>query len=183
STMNDKHLSDHELDHYVEKELDDRARVQADEHLANCERCRSLLTRELFLSVALRAVPREQPPSDFAVRIGNAAQARVLQQRLQRARMPFITVATFFSLLLLLWFGFQMAIAFVDNGTFEILSLLSGQPDLFSTFFVDGLWALLEALPLGEIVLTLFALFTVIVLAEQWVETVRPPRVAQFRKQ
>ena len=105
-----------------------------------------------------------------------------MQQRLQRARMPFITVATFFSLLLLLWFGFQMVIAFVDNGTFEILSLLSGRPDLFSTFFGDALWALLEALPLGEIVLTLFALFTVIVLAEQWVETVRPPRVAQLEK-
>ena len=180
--MNDKHLSEHELDRYFEKELDERARVQAEEHLANCEHCRGLLAREQLLSTALRARPREQPPRDLAVRIGKAAQALAAQEQLQRARMPFITIATCFSLLLLLWFGFQMVIAFIDNGTFEILSLLSGQPDLLSTFFSEGLWALLEALPLGEIVLTLFALFTVIVLAEQWVETVRPPRVAQFKK-
>jgi hypothetical protein len=91
--------------------------------------------------------------------------------------MPFITIATFFSLLLLIWFGFQMVIAFIDNGTFEILSVFSGQPELLSAFYTDALWALLEALPLGEIALTLFALFTVIVLAEQWVETVRPHAV------
>ena len=180
--MNDKHLSDDELDHYVEKELDDRARAQIEEHLETCAQCRGLLDREQRLSAALRELPREQGPSELAVRIGNAAQARVLQERLKRARMPFITVATFFSLLLLFWFGFQMVIAFIDNGTFEILSVFSGQPDLFSTFFTDAMWALLEALPLGEIVLTLFALFTVIVLAEQWVETVRPPRLAQIKR-
>lgn len=180
--MNDQHLSDHDLDHYVEKELDDRALSQIEEHLGTCVQCRALMDREQRLSAALRELPREQSPRDLAMRIGNAAQARVLQERLKRARMPFITVATFFSLLLLFWFGFQMVIAFIDNGTFEILSVFSGQPDLFSTFFTDALWALLEALPLGEIVLTLFALFTVIVLAEQWVETVRPPRLAQAKR-
>ena len=181
--MNDKHLSDLELDHYVEKELDDRARAPIEQHLLICAQCRGLLAREQRLSADLRAQPREEPPRDLAVRIANAVQARVLQERLRRARMPFITVATFFSLLLLFWFGFQMVIALIDNGTFEILSLLSAQPDLFSTFFADDLWAILEALPLGEIVLTLFALFTVIVLAEQWVDTVRPPHVAQLKKQ
>jgi predicted anti-sigma-YlaC factor YlaD len=172
--MNDQHLSDRQLDQYGEKDLDERARTQLEHHLENCVQCRSLVDREHRLIAVLRELPREELPRDLVVRIGNAAQARLSQERLKRARMPFITVATFFSLLLLFWFGFQMVIAFVDNGTFEILSVFSGQPDLFSTFFTDALWALLEALPLGEIVLTLFALFTVIVLAEQWVDTVRP---------
>ena len=180
--MNDEHLTHYDLEHYVEKELDDHARAEMEGHLANCAQCRGTLGREQQLIVALRSQPRVEPPRDLAVRIGNAAQAHVMQERLRRARMPFITVATFFSLLLLFWFGFQMVIAFIDNGTFEILSLLGGQPDLFSSFFADALWAIVEALPLGEIVLTLFALFTVIVLAEQWVDTVRPPRLAQPKR-
>lgn len=172
--MNDKHLSDYEVSHYVEKDLDERTRTQIDEHVQNCAQCRGLLEREQRLTLALRELPRVELPRDLPTRIGSAAQARLVQERLKRARMPFITVATFFSLLLLFWFGFQMVIALIDNGTLEILSVFSGQPDLFPAFFTDAIWALLEALPLGEIVLTLFALFTVIVLAEQWVETVRP---------
>ena len=180
--MNDKHLTANALDLYVEKELDDDARTQIEEHLTKCVRCRRRLARDQWLGGALQAMPRAEPPRDLAARIGSAVQAQVLQERLQRSRLPFIVTATFFSLLLLVWFGFQMVIAFVDNGTFELLLLLSGRPDLFSAYFVDSLWALIEALPLGEIVLTLFALFTVIVLAEQWVDTIRPPRVAQLRK-
>lgn len=180
--MNDKHLTANELDLYAEKGLDDRARVQIEEHLVDCARCRARLARDQRLSAALQALPRDEPSRDLALRIGAAAQAQVLQDQLRRSRMPFIVVATFFSLLLLLWFGFQMVVAFIDNGTFELLSLLSGRPDLFSAYFTDSLWALIEALPLGEIVLTLFAMFTVIVLAEQWVDTIRPPRIAQFKK-
>lgn len=172
--MNDMHLSDRELDQYVEKDIDDHARAQLEQHLNQCAQCRDLLDREQRLIAALRELPHEESPRDLVARIGTAAQVRLSQDRLKRARMPFITIATFFSLLLLFWFGFQMVFAFIDNGTFEMLSVFSGQPELFSTFFTDALWALLEGLPLGEIALTLFALFTVIVLAEQWVETVRP---------
>ena len=172
--MKDKHLSDRELDQYVERDIEDPARTQIEQHLEHCSQCRGLLDRERRLVAALRELPREESPRELVGRIGNAAQARLVQERLKRARMPFITIATFFSLLLLIWFGFQMIIAFIDNGTFEILSVFSGQPELLSAFYTDALWALLEALPLGEIALTLFALFTVIVLAEQWVETVRP---------
>jgi hypothetical protein len=180
--MNDKHLTANELDLYLEKELDDRARVQIEEHLASCARCRARLARDQRLSTALQALPRDEPPRDLVARIGSAGQAQVLQDRLQRSRMPFITVATFFSLLLLLWFGFQMIIAFEDNGTLEFLSILGGRPDLFSSYFIDSVWALIETLPLGEIVLTLFALFTVIVLAEQWLDTIRSPHIAQLKK-
>ncbi len=173
--MSERHLDADELNLYVEKELEGDARVDAEMHLANCALCRGRVAREERLSDALRATPRQEPPRDLAARIDSAAQIQVVQEQLRRSRMPFIGVATLFSLVLLVWFGFQMVIALQENGTLDFLSLLSDRPDVFSAYSVDAIWALIEAIPLGEIALTLFALFTVIVLAQQWVEMIRPP--------
>lgn len=173
--MSERHLNADELNLYVEKELEERARGDVEKHLAACALCRGRVAREERLSGALRATPRREPPRDLAARIDSAAQMQVAQEQLRRSRLPFIGVATFFSVVLLVWFGFQMVIALEENGTFDFLWLLSDRPDVFSAYSVDAVWALIEAVPLGEIALTLFALFTVIVLAQQWVETVRPP--------
>jgi predicted anti-sigma-YlaC factor YlaD len=172
--MNNRHLTADILDAYLEQELDAPARVQAAEHLARCALCRRRLAREEELNRALHALPRREPSPELAARIGRAAETRVLQER-RRSRMPFIGAAAFFSILLLVWFGVQLALAFEENATFDLLSVLTTRPDLFSAYSTDAIWAVIEALPLGEIVLTLFALFTAIVLVGQWLETVRPP--------
>ncbi len=172
--MNDRHLTANEIDLYVEKDLDDRAHTDMEEHLAGCALCRGREAREQRLSSALQTVPRQEPPLDLAARIDSAVEVSVFQERLRRARMPFISVATCFSVLLMVWFAFQMVIALEENATLDFVSLVSERPDVFSAYSVDAVWALIEALPLGEIALTLFALFTVIVLAQQWVDTMRP---------
>ncbi len=172
--MNDTHLTSDELELFAENEMDARTRVEIEKHVSECAMCRGNLAREQSLSRALRVLPRQEPPHDLSARIGSAAQIHRVQEKLRRARMPFILVATGFSLLLLAWFTFQMVIALEDNGTLYLVSLLTSRPDVISAFAVDAVWAVIEALPLGEIVLTLFALFTVIVLAQQWIETVRP---------
>ncbi len=173
--MNDKHITASELDLYVENELTAPARAEMEAHLATCATCRAQVAFDQEMSRALRVLPRQEPPRDLAARIDSAVQVRVAQDQLRRARMPFIFAATVFSALLLVWFGFQLAVAFQVNGTFDFVSLLTSRPDIFSTDSIDAIWALIDAVPIGEIVLTLFALFTVIVLAQQWVETIRPP--------
>ncbi len=172
--MNDTHLTPDELELFAENEMDARTRVEIEKHVSECAMCRGNLEREQSLSRALRVLPRREPPHDLSARIGSAVQIHRVQEKLRRARMPFILVATGFSLLLLAWFTFQLVIALEDNGTLYLVSLLTSRPDVISAFAVDAVWAVIEALPLGEIVLTLFALFTVIVLAQQWIETVRP---------
>jgi predicted anti-sigma-YlaC factor YlaD len=172
--MSDKHLTGDELDLYIEKELDDQARAEIERHLTDCAQCRGRLARDRRMNRALQTLPRQDPPRDLAARISSAVEVQVLQDKLRRSRMPFIFMATIFSLLLLIWFGFQMVIAFEENATLDFLSLLMDRPDIVSAYSIDAVWAVIEALPLGEIALTLFALFTVIVLAQQWVDTVRP---------
>ena len=172
--MSDGHLDADDLNLYIDKELEQGARSRLDKHLANCALCRGRVAREERLSRALRATPRAEPPRDLAARISSAVQVHTVQEQLRRSRMPFIGVAMFFSVLLFVWFGFQMIVALADNGTLDFLWLLSNRPDVFSAYSVDAVWALVEAVPLGEIALTLFALFTVIVLAQQWIDTIRP---------
>ncbi len=172
--MNDRHLTANEIDLYVEKDLGDRARTDTEGHLAGCALCRGRVARDQRLSSALQTVPRQEPPRELAARISSAVEAHVFQEQLRRSRMPFIAVAMCFSLLLTVWFAFQMVIALEENATLDFVSLVTDRPDVFSAYSVDAVWALIEALPLGEIALTLFALFTVIVLAQQWVDTIRP---------
>jgi len=173
--MSDKHLSADELDLYIEKELDEQARAELERHLADCAPCRGRFARNQRMDRALQTLPHQEPPHDLAVRIGSAVQVQVIQDRLRRSRMPFISMATIFSLLLMMWFGLQMVIALEENGTLDFLWLMRDRPDVVSAYSIDAVWALIEAVPLGEIALTLFALFTVIVLAQQWVDTIRPP--------
>ncbi|MDE3088109.1 MAG: zf-HC2 domain-containing protein [Chloroflexota bacterium] len=180
--MGAEHLKTSDLERYAEKTLDDRARAEVEKHLTECAGCRARLTRERQIEGTLRTLPRREPPRDLAARIGSAVELQVFQARLRRARLPFIVGAMCFSVLLMLWFGFQMIIALDENGTLDFFSILSSRPDVLSAYSVDAIWALIETLPLGEIVLTLFALFTVIVLAQQWVDTLRPRAPGQLRR-
>ena len=181
--MNDRHLTLDDLESYLDAEWDQRARARVEEHLAECAHCRARLARERELSRALSTMPRRDPPRELAARIGSAASARVFQERLRRSRLPFIGAATFFSAVFLLWFAFQMVIAFQNNGTLDLITVLTARPDLFSLYSTDAIWAVIEALPLGEITLTLFALFTVIVLAQQWVDAIRPDQVLGLKEE
>ncbi|MCI0475434.1 MAG: hypothetical protein L0Y55_04250, partial [Anaerolineales bacterium] len=62
----------------------------------------------------------------------------------------------------------------------DFWAVLTSYSDLFSTDWLDTLIALVEAVPLTEVVLTLCALLTVGVLAQQLVDSLRP-RAMQFK--
>lgn len=177
--MMDQHLTANAVDLYLEQGVDDRASL--DEHLAACALCRGRIARDQRIEGALRALPRENPPRDLTARITAAIELRVAQEQARQERLPFIAAATFFSVLLALWFGFEMLVAFQENGALDFFALISSHPEVFSAYSSDALFALIESVPISEIVLTLFALLTVVVLAQQWADAVQP-RVSFYRK-
>ncbi|MEW5721217.1 MAG: zf-HC2 domain-containing protein, partial [Chloroflexota bacterium] len=62
----DEHLTTPEIEQYGEKELGDARRAELDQHLAACSTCRARVARANRMNVALRALPRAQPPGELA---------------------------------------------------------------------------------------------------------------------
>ncbi|MBM3130472.1 MAG: hypothetical protein FJ009_17820 [Chloroflexi bacterium] len=174
--MMDMHLTPGEIERYTENETDAVRRAEIETHLATCAICRAQIAQANRIGATLRALPREQPARDLAARI----QARVTQEQTRRARAPFIALATFFSVLLVLWFCLELGIALQENGVLDFWTLLTSYSDLFSTDWQNTLIALVEAVPLAEVLLTLCALLTAGVLAQQLVDSLRP-RALQFK--
>lgn len=174
--MLEPHLTADEIEQSNEQEMADAPRVEIERHLAACAQCRARVAQNNRMNIALRALPRAQPPRELAARI----QARATQEQARRARLPFIALATFFSILLALWFLLELGIAFQENGVLDFWAVLTSYTDLFSTDWLNTLIALAEAVPLAEVFLTLCALLTVGVLAQQLVDSLRP-RALQFK--
>src|SRR5512135_1396559 len=168
------HFTTMDVDQYVQQEIDAKTLHRLETHLATCPMCRGLVAREQRIESALLEMPRVAAPHDLMVRITAAAELRVAEARARRERLPFIIAATFFSFLLSIWFGLQMLLAFQDNGALDFFSLITSRPEVFSMYSADAYFALIESLPILEIVLTIFALLTVVVLAQQWVDIVQP---------
>ena len=167
-----QHLSPNEIEIYTVRQIDERLRATFDEHLATCAACRARIAQAQKFDAVLSDLPREDPPPGFADLIVTAVEWRAGQEQQRRERMPFIALATCFSLLLTLWFGFAGLVALQDNGVVEFLWIYTTHTDI--SFSSDALFALLEALPFTEIVLMLFALVTAGVLGQNLVESVRP---------
>ncbi len=179
--MDEKHLTAENVEQLIENELSAPARAAIDQHLTQCAECRGRVVRGQGMEAALRALPREQPPRDLVSRISALVEWRAAEARAARARLPLITLATLFSVVLALWFGYQMLVAFQENDALVFFSLFTASPEILSAYSSDALFALIESLPLVEIVLTFFAMVTVIVLAQQWVDAVQP-RVSLNRR-
>lgn len=168
------HFTTMDVDLYAEQGVDVKTLQRMKAHLATCPMCRGLVERDREIESALVELPRAMAPRDLVARIMSAAELRGAEARARRERLPFIIVATFFSFLLSIWFGLQMLLAFQDNGALDFFSLITSRPEVFSMYSADAYFALIESLPILEIVLTVFALLTVLVLAQQWVDIVQP---------
>ena len=171
--MNGKHLTAENIELFIENESSERTSAAIGKHLAGCIICRMRVARSERIEDALLEMPREQPPQDLATRINAMIELHVAEMHARRAHLPFITLATIFSMLLVLWFGFQMVIALQENGALAFVSLFTSYPELVSAYSSDALFALIESLPIVEIVLTLLAILIVIALAQEWVTTLQ----------
>jgi predicted anti-sigma-YlaC factor YlaD len=168
------HISRDELDLYSEGELSGSRLEQVERHLEECRSCQARAANCREWVGELRALPREAPSPDLAPRIAAAVDLRIFQGRLRRSRLPFVAAAMGLSVLLVIWFGIQTVVALQDNGTLYLFSLLTSRPEILLADSVDTIWACIEALPLLQAVLMLSALFTVIVLVQQWIDTANP---------
>lgn len=172
--MNTGHLSEAEVNAYTDGEMDDAVRTRAEEHVAACPMCRGHVASGGRMDDLLRAIPRHPAPRDLPARISAAVELRQAQERMRRERLPLLIAATLFSSVVTLWFGFQMLIAFQENGALDFFSLVTSHPEILSIYSTDALLALLESFPISEIALTLFALLTALVLAQQWRDSAQP---------
>lgn len=168
--MMEHHLTANAIEQCVENELDAAQRRALEAHLAVCAECRVRLARAHRLTVTLRALPREQPARALAARI----EARVVQEQTRRARLPFVAAATLIALFVAAWFCVEFGIALQESGVLAFWTLLTSYSEFFSSDWLDSLIALLEAVPLTELFLTLCALLTAGILAQQLVESLRP---------
>lgn len=172
--MSDLHLSPTTIEQYLDQTLNANEQANTARHLETCALCRAQIADAQTIESTLRAMPRATPPRELATLITTAVEYRTTQDQARRARAPFIAVATLFSGLLLLWFGFSMVVALEDKNSVDFFFWLVSHPEIVETHFFESLSALVELLPISEIFLTLFALFTVGVLAQQWFDTVQP---------
>ncbi len=168
------HLTKQTTEEYIGHEMNRDAQARVEEHLATCAACRQRVELDLRMEDLLHRVERIEAPRDLAARISAAADLQRAQEQARRERLPLIAAATIFSLLVTLWFGLQLLVAFQEDGALDFFALATSHPEVYSAYTSDALFALFESLPFSEIVLTLFALVTVVVLTQQWAETIQP---------
>lgn len=173
------HLTPTEIEVYATHQISAQVRATFDEHVATCADCRARIAKTQKIDAALWQLPRELPPPGFADLVIAAVEWRAGQEQQRRARMPLIALATCFSILLTLWFGFAGLIALQENGVVEFLWIYAYDTDI--SFSSDALFALLEAFPFTEILLTLFALITAGVLGQNLVESLQPRKMGLGR--
>ena len=165
------HLTPEVLEIYVTGAMEDTARVPLTRHLAACASCRARADRAQKLEIGLRDLPRVNAPHNLNDQIIAAVDWRVTLEESRRKRLPYIAFATAASIVVSLWFLFQMMGALADNDALDFLALYASRPDLFSNYFSDALFALVESLPLQEIAMTVIAIAIAVVLAQQLVES------------
>lgn len=168
--MIENHLTGEQLELYLAGESSGNARAPLSRHLANCALCQKRVAHTQRLELLLSNLPREKATGGLSSRIMAAVEWRVGEEQARSARAPWIAFATLISLVMTVWFGLQMLIALQDDGALDFFSLYASNPDLLSTYSADALFALVESLPISELLLTSFAVLVVIVLAQQWVD-------------
>lgn len=168
------HLTPRDLEIYAMGAWEENARETITQHLATCAACRARANRAEKFESGLRDLPRQAAPRDLADRIITAVDWRVTQDEARRRRLPFIAFATAASIIISIWFAFQMIADLYDTDALDFLSLFTSRPDLLVAYYSDALYALWESLPLPAIALTLVAIAVAIVLAQQLVESFRP---------
>lgn len=165
--MREQHLTFDELEQLSNNELDPTRRLEVETHLTTCTVCRAHLNQYQRLDLALRALPYASLPTDLIARI----EMRANWEQVRRARLPFIALAMLLSFVVAGWFCVELGIALQENGILDFWTLLSTYSDQLSA---DLFWALIEAIPFTETLLTLCALLTFGVFAQQLFETLRP---------
>ncbi len=160
------HLTRDQIEDYQEGQ--DRA---LDAHVSSCTRCAREVNVERRINRAIAHLERYAPSPEFVTRLDRALgklEPPAPEPVSGPVFSPWMVVAATLSSLLLLILALETVIAFRDGGALDFVSLYLSQPDLLSTYPTEALSALLESLPLVEIILTLGLGVIVAVLGQQF---------------
>ncbi len=165
-----------QLDLYAEGELPVEEVPAVEEHLARCGACRRRLANLREVTALLQELPAQVPAPDLADRVVAVVQAQELRTRVRRPwlRVALVGLAASFSTLLLVGLGYETALGLQQGGVAQFIALLISNPEFLTRYPAEGFYAILESLPLTELVFTLGTALIVIVLVEQLLRTLTP---------
>ena len=186
-----KHLSTATLNAYADDMLSPLERAEVDVHLAVCAHCRATTHALAQMGDVLRG-PRAAPPPDLAATIAASLEHHVpaplppqswgergLTQALgggggQRAAWNWTRAAlnglgTAVAWLLLIVLGGETVLAAQRGGLADFATLLRTQPDIVTRYPTEALYALLEAVPVVELSITLVVFVVALWLMQRFV--------------
>ena len=173
-----QHLAPEILDAYAEGLLTPAERAVADAHLAVCDRCRLALVSLAQMGDLLREQTPVAPPPGLAATI--IGQLEPTLPVLEPAPTPVtpnwprllwngLEAAAAWLLLIIL--GGETVLAAYRSGLGDLAWLFQSQPDLLSAYPAEAFYAVLEAVPVIELSLTLAVLVLAIWLMQRFVAT------------
>lgn len=156
------------LDGYVENELATDERAAVEHHLETCSACRQRLTGLQQITALLYQIPAETPAPDLTGRIVATIEAGMQRSPRYRLWLHTATVGLglLFSAYLLLALAYQTLLAWQQGGAGQFIALLLNDPELIGRYPAESLYAVLEALPVAELALTLGSSLVVLILIE-----------------
>jgi hypothetical protein len=140
-----------------------------DAHVMTCSHCQIEISNEHALTLALAKLERVAPSPEITARLQGAFAFAKRGGKERQPHLGWIGLAACSSTLLLMVFGYQMVLALQSGGALDFLSLYSSHPDLVSTYPSEALSALVESLPLLELLLTLAFLILAAAFGQQFV--------------
>ena len=158
-----KHLSLNQIEDMAEGHASDELR----EHVSGCAGCQARVAREVKLERALRALPRTEPASDLASRI----QAAIPSEASVRAWTPRLIqagLAAGLAALIVIVLLYQTGLALQASGALDFISFYADQPDVVTMYPSEALSALIESLPLLEMLVTMGVLFIALALMRRF---------------
>lgn len=173
-----QHLAPAILDAYAEGILTPAERAVADTHLAGCDQCRLALVSLAQMGDLLRMQTAVAPPPDLAATIIARLEptlstpqtvSSVARPTWPRALWNGLEAAAAWLLLIIL--GGETVLAAYRSGLGELAALIQSQPDILVTYPSEAIYAVLEALPIIELSLTLAVLVMAVWLMQRFLAT------------
>lgn len=156
-----------QLDAYVEGELSAPERAVITAHLATCDNCRVRVDASAQMTSLLCQIPREPAPGDLSARIRAAVEAERPVPRAQMAWVVLVAAGSLVAGLVAAWLAFETALAVQAQGAIDFLALLISRPEMLVAYPQDAVYALVETIPVAELLLTLgMALVTLLLLRQ-----------------
>jgi anti-sigma factor RsiW len=164
-----------QLDAYVEGELAGPERMAVSAHLTMCNVCRGRADALAQVAGLLYRLPREPAPDGLAARIVTAVEAQ--RRTAITPRMAAVAAGSLVAGLIAVWLAFETALAAQEGGVIDFVSLLTSRPETLMAYPQEALYALLEAVPVTELVLTLGMVLIALVLLNQLLTTLGDRRL------